>query len=160
MATERIPMSAVLPLLLAGWSPFRDAWDRLALPPGPAPFPEAKRILSRFGRLCFGDRSERVVLDPAAAIEDDPDLLRRCEAAMGRRLYPLGHQQHQDREPIFVDERGAIYVNVGDDLHLLAKSFEASLRYLTRPGSFRDFDALFGRAGDEPRRWNVGEPAT
>jgi SUKH-3 immunity protein len=134
-------------------------WDRLELPASPVPFAEAKRILGRFGRLRFGRSNEHVVLDPVGATEHDSDLLRRCETAVGRRLFPLGYQEHQDREPIFVDEDGAIYVNFGDDLRLLGRSFEASLRYLARAGAARDFHAVLRKVGMQPKQWSVGEPA-
>ena len=156
MATQAIPISVLPRLLLAGWLPRRDVWARLRLPPSPPLFPEARRVLSRFGRLRFGDRNEHVLFDPIAVMDDDGDLLRRCEAAVGRRLYPLGYQEHQDREAIFVDEDGAIYVNFGDDLRLLAASFEASLRYLARPGAARSFRAVSQTAGIQPRHWSVG----
>jgi hypothetical protein len=160
MATEALPISLIPRLLLAGWTPHRDVWDRLELPATPTPFPEAKRILSRFGRLRFGNTNEQLVLEPLTATEHDPDLLRRCEDAVGRRLYPLGYQEHQDREPIFVDEDGAIYLNFGDDLHLLGKSFESSLRYLAHPGgTARDFRAVLRTAGIKPNKWTVGDPA-
>jgi len=159
-AMEAIPISVKARLLLAGWRSNRDVWDELRLPVSLVVFSEAKRILSRFGGLRFGNRNEHVVLDPVSAIEHDPDLLRRCEAAVGRPLYPLGYQEHQDREAILVDEDGAIYLNFGDDLHLLAMSFEASLRYLVHAGKSRDFHAALCKARVPPRRWTVGDPAS
>lgn len=158
MVKNAIPVLVKARLLLAGWHSQRDVWDRLRLPASSAVFPEAKRILSRFGLLRFGNRNEHVALDPAAAIEHDPDLIRRCEAAVGRPLYPLGYQEHQDREAVLVDEDGAIYMNFGDDLHLLAMSFEASLGCLSRPGKVRDFHAALRSAGVPPKQWAVGEP--
>ncbi|MFL5328877.1 MAG: SUKH-3 domain-containing protein [Gemmataceae bacterium] len=121
-----------LRLFLAGWRSKRDVWAKLRLPTSPMAFPEAKRILSKFGGLRFGNSSEHIVFEPADALAYDPDLIRRCEAMVGRRLYPIGYQEHQEREPILVDESGSIYINFDDELFRLADSFEEVLSDVAR----------------------------
>jgi hypothetical protein len=153
-STASIPASLISPLTVAGWRPHRNCGDQLRLPESPAAFPVAQRILREFGGLRFGHPNEHIVLDPLGAIDGDPELLARCEKAVGRVLYPLGYQEHQDREAILVDQDGAIYLNFGDGyLHLLAGSFEASLPYLVCPGNPRVFASTLKRAGN--KRWLV-----
>lgn len=120
-------------------------------------FPEAERILRSFGVLQFGDRNEHVRIDPVAAIENDEGLAERCEAAVGRRLYPIGYQEHQDREAVFVDEAGRVYINFGDELHLLAETFEAALAYLVRPGQARRPGPPQRVPGSNATRWAIGD---
>ncbi len=105
-----------LKLYFAGWRPDRDVWGQLRLPASPAVFPEAERILRRFGGLRFGNSCEQVRIEPFDAVGDEDDLRERCETKVGRRLYPIGYREHQDREPVFVDEAGIVYINFGDDL--------------------------------------------
>jgi len=118
--------------LLAGWRPHRDVWANLRLPMSLVAFPAAKSILNRFGGLRFGSRNEHVVLEPTEALVYNPDLIRRCERILGRQFYPIGYQEHQDREPILVDVSGAVYIVFGDDLYRVADSFDAVLSKVAR----------------------------
>lgn len=157
MASRRIGLLTRMRLYLAGWRPHRDVWGQFPLPRYPSVFPEAERILRSFGGLQFGDRNEHVRIDPVAAIEHDEDLAGRCEAAVGRRLYPVGYQEHQDREAVFVDEAGCVYINFGDELCLLAETFEAALAYLVRPGQARTSGPPQHVPGCKATRWPVGD---
>jgi hypothetical protein len=112
-------------------------------------------------QLCcsrFGTDNEHVLLDPIAAIEHNGSALQRCQAAVGKALYPVGYQEHQDREPIFVDESGSTYINFGDDLYLLAASFEGALAYLTLSGSTRAADRTLN--GANLKQWSLAPDET
>src|SRR6516164_3222572 len=144
-------------LYLAGWRPRRDVWERLRLPASLAVFPEAKRILSSFGGLRFGNRNEHVVFDPSDAVADDTELVWRCEKAVGRRLYPIGYQEHQDREPILVDEGGAVYMNFGDRLYVVAGTFEKVVKTLARAGQAKALEVPPLGSGLTETSWFVGD---
>src|SRR5687768_3399486 len=68
--TKRIRWTTVLRLIFAGWHPRRNVWGRLKLPGGFEVFPEAERVLGRFGGLRFGDRNEHARLDPSVGDEE------------------------------------------------------------------------------------------
>ncbi len=157
MASRRIGLLTRMRLYLAGWRPHRDVWGQVPLPRYPSVFPEAERILRSFGGLRFGDRNEHVRIDPVAAIEHDDGLVGRCVAAVGRGLYPIGYQEHQDREAVFVDEAGRVYINSGDELYLLAETFEAALAYLVRPGQAPTVGPPQRVPGRDATRWAVGD---
>jgi hypothetical protein len=82
----------------------------------------------------FGSRNEHIELDPIPATEYDQGLTRRCEAAVGLSLYTLDYQEQQNREAVFFDEAGRVYINFGDTLYLLADTSEHALDYLVRIG--------------------------
>lgn len=136
MGSSRIGLLTRARLCLAGWRPHRDVSGQLTWPESLVVFPEAERVLRRFGGLRFGDPNEYVRIDPVAATEDDEGLTGQCELAVSRRLYPIGYQEHQDRETIFVDETGRVYIHSGERLYLLAETFEAALAGLVRPPCF------------------------
>ena len=100
--------STWLRLLLAGWRPGRNVLNRLTLPESLEVFPEAERILAEFGNLRFGDRNDQVRLDPSLG-QEIVEQLKMYERELGRRLYPLGVWQHQDRIYLLVDENGVVY---------------------------------------------------
>jgi hypothetical protein len=128
---QRLRWTTIPRLVFAGWRPNRNVWARLKLPASFEVFPEARRILSRFGGLKFGDRNELARLDPSSG-DEVSDQIRACEKLLGRRLYPLGYREHQDREYVLVDEAGTVYLLAGDTLHLLAASFEIAIDDLAR----------------------------
>lgn len=146
--------SARLQLLLAGWRPHRDVWDRLRRPDGLPAHAEAKRILSRYGQLRIGPSNDFTVLDPSVG-DEIREPLRWCERVLGRSVYPLGYSEHQDRNYLLVDEAGVIYdlsLDSADpaipaELRPLASSFEKLLPSLVT-GSFNvkelreDLDAI------------------
>lgn len=142
-------------LFLAGWRPRRDVWGQLKLPVSPPVFPEAERVLRRYGGLQFGDSNEHLSLDPLRATEGDEGLLSRCELALGRRLYPLGYQLHQDPESIFIDEQGALFKTSGDELYCVAETFEEALWCIVRP-SHAGLDWRPGSHGRGSKPWWVG----
>ncbi len=142
----------------AGWRPRRDVWGQLKLPISPPMFPEAKRVLSRYGGLRFGNSDEHLALEPVRAMEDDEGLLARCELALGRRLYPLGYQVHQDPEVIFIDERGALFKTSGDELYSVAETFEEALWCIVRPGQ-AGLNWRPGSNGLGSKPWWVGDAA-
>ena len=62
---KRWSWSTRLRLVLAGWRPNRDVWERLTLPAGLAPFAAARAVLREFGGLRLGSDNEHMWLDPA-----------------------------------------------------------------------------------------------
>lgn len=136
-----------LRLLLAGWRSNRDAWNVLCLPRQSHVFPEAKRILTEFGGLKFGRPSQTIVdLDPAVG-DEVAQPIAAFEQKIGRRLFPLGYYEHQDRIHLVVDDDGIVYtLQVGfgpldssghepiewAELEPLASSFELAIDYLLR----------------------------
>ncbi len=103
-------------------------------------FPEARRVLSEYGNLKFGDRNEWVHLDPSVG-DEVAEQIGRWEKEIARPLYPLGFTEHQDRIYLLIDEEGIVYTlclddapgqHVDSDLIQLAPSFEEALKYLVR----------------------------
>jgi hypothetical protein len=131
-ASRRLSAATAARLLLAGWRPGRDVWGRVQLPHAFESFPEAQRVLSRFAGLRFGDRNDFAVLDPCAG-EEEVGQIRQCERKVGRRMYPVGFAEHQDRAYYLVDEAGVVYLMFpGDELQPLASSFERALDSIAR----------------------------
>ena len=148
-----MPLSVSRILSKAGWFEGRNVLAHIPLPAGIPVFTEAERILASFGGLRFGNQTEYVLLDPKAAIEEDDTLLARCQSITGQQLYPIGYQEHQDRETVFVAQDGSVYMNFGDDLYLIAASFELALKYLAHAGSDRPPDStLYSR---DLKMWSI-----
>lgn len=158
-----------LRLVLAGWYPRRDVWERLHLPCSFPVFSEARRILSEFGNLKFGATSEWVRLDPFVG-EEIKNQIAWSEKATGRSMYPLGFMQHQDVEYLIADENGYIYhltldggpePDVTANLDLLASSFEKVLKWLVlRTWASRlELIQILRADGLKPLSWNLGPTA-
>ena len=154
---RRLRWTTVVGLIFAGWYPGRNVWGRVQLPKGFEVFPEAERVLGRFGGLKFGDRNEHARLAPAAG-EEEAGRIGECVRKLGRRLYPVGYYEHQDREYYLVDEAGIVYLLTGDTLHALASSFEKALDYIVwcriRRG---EVERDLGRLGLGDTRWQLEE---
>jgi hypothetical protein len=145
-----------LRLLLAGWRPNRDRWDRLNLPPSLTPFPEARRVLAEFGGLKFGNRNDGVVLDPSLG-EEVAEEIKAFERKLRVRLYPVGVMDHQDRHYLLVDEHGIVYTLI-DQLEPLATSFHRALEYLIRQmADRRDVEADLRPAGLFGKVWRLDD---
>jgi len=119
-------------LVLSGWYPNRDVWDKLEIPPQPSVFPEAKRILSEFGNLVLEHRQDdaRVDLRPTLA-HDVLDDLRAYSQLVGSPLFPLGVADGCDYMYLIVDERGYVYT-LTDQLEPFSSSFDKAIAYLVR----------------------------
>jgi len=128
-AGSRIRWTTAFRLFLAGWRRKTNQWDGLRLPPSFEVFPEARRVLTKFGGLRFGGSNEYICLE-ASAGEEVVDQIRKCEAKIGRRLYPVGFREHQDREYFLVDEDGTAYLIAGGALYIVASSFERALDHI------------------------------
>jgi hypothetical protein len=115
-------------LMGSGWYPGRDVWEKVSRPPQFEVFPVAKRILSEFGNLKIGPSTDITVLVPMAATEVANEI-RSYEVMVGKKLYPLGYREHQDREYLIVDDIGRIYL-LTDGLKAMASSFERALPYI------------------------------
>ncbi|WP_435015898.1 SUKH-3 domain-containing protein [Tundrisphaera sp. TA3] len=155
-----------LKLLMAGWHPRRDVWERLHLPGTFRVFPEAKRILSEYGNLRFGDSIEWALLDPFVG-EEIKNQISWSEMATGRSMYPLGSMQQQDVEYLIADEIGYIYhltldggpePDVTADLDLLASSFVKALKWLVlRTWASRvELNRILRADGLKPLSWSLG----
>ena len=115
-----IPILTRIMLLLNGWWPKRR--DPKSLPKSFEPFPIAMETLRKYGGRSLRKPSEVLVLDPTAGDEIAGDI-KKYEILPGRRLYPLGVREHQEKEHILIDENGVIYVLM-DGLIPIAPSFE------------------------------------
>lgn len=120
-----------LRLLFAGWYPGRDVWNRLSLPASFTVFPEAQRVLREFGDLRFGSRNDYVDLNPAFGDEGADEILP-FQDLLGKRLYPVGIMEHQDRVYLVVDEKGLVYTALLNELKPFASSLDRAIEYLVR----------------------------
>lgn len=118
-------------LLLAGWRPNRNVLSHLRLPPSFALFPEAKRVLAEYGNVRLGDRNEYYLFDPFLGEEGAKEILP-FERILGRRLYPLGINEHQDVLYLVIDEKGIVYGIMLDECEPLASSFEVAVETFVR----------------------------
>jgi hypothetical protein len=143
-------------LVFNGWWPGRDVWGRLKLPPSFEAFPEAKRILARYGGLTFGPKTDYTRFDPSAG-EEVADDIKEYQKQVGRRLYPVGYREHQDREYLLVDEAGIIYL-LTDELRPMASSFERLLGYIVwKVERRRDIDEELRPHGLAGKAWRLEE---
>jgi hypothetical protein len=118
-------------LLVAGWRPGRYVWDRLRLPNGLETFPTARRVLTEFGGLKLGDRTEDVRLDPSLSDAECLAEIPFYEGKLGRRLYPVGVIEHQDQVWILLDEQGFVYTLLPTvSLKPYASSFDQAIEFL------------------------------
>lgn len=98
-----------LRLYWAGWRPGRDVWAKLNLPEGLPVFAEARRILGELGDLQFGDPHwEMVRFEPYPPPEVLPHITQFA-AQIGRQVYPIGYNEHQDRVFLLIDDEGTVY---------------------------------------------------
>jgi hypothetical protein len=143
-------------LLFSGWYPSRDVWSQLKLPDAFESFPEAKRILAKFGGLKFGPTTDYTCFDPSAA-NKVIECIKGYEKKIGLRLYPLGVCEHQDIEYLLVDERGIIYL-LADELKPMASSFDRALQYLVwQVWRQRDIDQDLQRVGMAGKTWRLDD---
>jgi hypothetical protein len=156
--TRRLSVATTARLLLAGWRPGRDVLGRLPLPESFELFSEAERVLRQFAGLEFGNRNDYARLDPAAG-DEVVGPIRECERKVGRRMYPVGFTEHQDRAYYLVDETGVVYLMFpGDELQPLASSFERALDSITRRSiRRRDRDEDLRPLGLVGKSWELAE---
>jgi hypothetical protein len=155
--TDKAPkwrFTTKLALYAAGWRPTRNQWSQLKLPQSFAPFPAAQSVLSKFGGLRFGSRTESVVLEPALG-EEVANEIKAFERLLGLRLFPVGVMEHQDRHYLLVDEQGVVYTLI-DELEPLASSFHRAIEYLVRgKADRREVDEDLAAAGIARKSWRL-----
>ena len=118
-------------------------------------FPEVRRVLAEFGDLKFGKSNDYVRIAPSEA-KNVVEEIRRYEALIGRRLYPLGVMEHQDRHYLVLDENGIVYTLI-DELEPLASSFERAIEFLIWPhSSRREMEADLEQVGMLGKTWRLG----
>src|SRR5438270_41866 len=75
-AMREIPWLTRVRLVLSGWYSRPRKIDRIQLPSSMEPFPEAMRIIRRYGGLSYKKSSEILKLEPAVADEVATDMRR------------------------------------------------------------------------------------
>ncbi|HEX2973072.1 MAG TPA: SUKH-3 domain-containing protein [Tepidisphaeraceae bacterium] len=155
---RRFRWTTIVRLVFAGWYPKRDRCPQLRLPMSFELFPAAKRVLAEFGNLKFGNSSERTWLDPSSG-DEVADRIWECEGKLGRRLYPIGYYEHQDRDYYLIDESGIVYELWGDTLEPLASSIERALEHVFLRGMRRnrDIDEDLKAIGMQGKQWHLDE---
>lgn len=118
----------------AGWRPGRNIWGEIQLPPSFPEMERAKDCLAEFGGLKVGTPTDYMLIEPMLA-EAVSDLILKFQAQVDSVLYPLGIQQHQDREYVLMDSDGLVFVmNTFDDnckaeLNPVGSSFDKFLEH-------------------------------
>lgn len=141
-STHKWRWSTRLALFFAGWRRNRNVWHRLVLPESICIFPEAKRVLSSYGKLGYGSKnaSYYVRLDPMLA-EANSEQIKAFVTGIGMQLYPLGLMVIQDDYCLLVAENGVAYTlhamplgptdfDADSVLEPLALTFEKALDHL------------------------------
>lgn len=142
-------------LLCAGWRPARNVWNHLSIPTSLTVFPEARRVLSEFGALHFGNRMENVRIVPTMD-EEIIESIKQYEIQLGTRLYPIGIMEHQDRHYLLIDENGVIYTLI-DQLEPLASTFELAIEYFVHMTvNRRKVESDLQRIGMFGKVWTLG----
>lgn len=159
MKPRRWRWTTLLKLLFAGWRPNRNGLELLQLPSELAIFPEARRVLSEFGGLSFGNSNKHVCLDPLTAGEIYGHI-GTLECAMGCRLYPVGVWEHQDPMYVLVNERGIVFIIEANECRPLASSFDRAIEYIVRQKWDREEkEEDLGRLGMVGKSWRLNEAA-
>lgn len=122
------PALAKASLMLHGYYPGRNVWDKIKLPREFSPFSPAQTVLAEFGGIKFGGPGNIVAFEPSNG-DEEAKSIHQYETLTGRRFYPLGFREHQDREYLIIDTQGIIFL-LADGLKPYASHFDRALQYL------------------------------